>query len=410
MKTFQYLVKENISNDEYTLWKKFLKKKNKDYAEIEGLWRRTQDKKNKKDSGWKNSHDKRRKMLHYINRYTIKKKNNQNNLYLKETYLWISLAFPSNEMKGFLEQIEKGLKKGNWSKRGDLFFNNNLTFSMKNFGNSHTEDKKSNRTFPKDYEIVEITIKTKGMKIPKKIQAHPWEVLSTGIREKDKRKTPKIIKDPKEILKYLPAQVEVGCGPSIECNIPPLHALHAIYRITNPETKKFILSPEQDDLLYKILENQNKFFKNSTLAYKQIILAKPNKTYNSILKLHKKGYFVGDILTNNFDGIPKRLNLKERYLRRYDETHITPKIKFHKHAKSLIVIGSHADRRKVQRSARKQGLKIIYIDPEGYQTRKKWVKYPLESIQAKDILIPMEAKNFLPKLEAILSKIDNTKL
>jgi hypothetical protein len=44
-----------------------------------------------------------------------------------------------------------------------------------------------------------------------------------------------------------------------------------------------------------------------------------------------------------------------------------------------------------QRSARKTGLKIIYIDPEGYMDGDNFISYPLESPQDDDLVIRLKA-------------------
>lgn len=401
-----YICIKNLSSKNYLKWKKFLKKPNKNYSEVEGIWRRSQEKVNKNVSGWTSNKDKRRKILHYINRYSSKKEKEKINLILKETYLWVSLTFPKKEIDKFMLNIKKSLKEGKWREEENNFYSlGKYTFKIEKF-KKHKEDTKEKREFPKDYEFVNLTFKTKGMKINKKILKQPWDVLKSGIRKKDTRKNPKMIKDLNKIKKYFPAQIAIGCGPSIECGIPPLHYLHDVYKITNSNSKKFILDSKEDTAIYEILRNPHRFFEKSTKMYKKIILSKPGITYKVIKELVKKGIIVGEILTNNFDKIPTMMGLKEKYLRRYDEAHIIPKINFHKKAKSLIVLGVHADRRKVQKAARKTGLKIIYIDPEGYKTKDKWVKYPLESPQNNDILIKDEGKKVFPKLLKIL----NTKL
>ncbi|MFH1863445.1 MAG: hypothetical protein ABIJ85_00840 [bacterium] len=89
------------------------------------------------------------------------------------------------------------------------------------------------------------------------------------------------------------------------------------------------------------------------------------------------------------------MNLKERYIRRFDEPQLFPEIDFHSDARSLLVVGAHADRRKVEKSARDRGLQVIYVDPEGYRDKNgRFISYPLESPQDADILIRMTAQQF----------------
>lgn len=90
------------------------------------------------------------------------------------------------------------------------------------------------------------------------------------------------------------------------------------------------------------------------------------------------------------------------YVRRYDETHVIPKIDFHPQAKSLFVIGSHADRRRIQHAARERGLLIVYVDPEGYRIGDQFNNYPLESPRDEDILFRVTADEFANKIREII--------
>lgn len=118
------------------------------------------------------------------------------------------------------------------------------------------------------------------------------------------------------------------------------------------------------------------------------LLANPTLFYKVLAELHNRGSIVGPVFTNNFDGLCLGIGLEEYCLRQYDTIGVYPPVFFHPQAKSLIVIGSHADRRTIQAQARKQGLQIIFIDPEGYNDG---TPYPLESPQDNDILVQMPA-------------------
>jgi len=61
----------------------------------------------------------------------------------------------------------------------------------------------------------------------------------------------------------------------------------------------------------------------------------------------------------------------------------------------LLVVGSHADRRKVQRQAREKGLKIIYADPEGFFDKNKvFTPYPMEAPKDEDLVLQITAEQF----------------
>lgn len=136
--------------------------------------------------------------------------------------------------------------------------------------------------------------------------------------------------------------------------------------------------------------------------HKKIISVKPNSFYETLKKLYDSGFVVGPVITNNFDGLIRQAGIPEKYVRKYSDS-IFPDIVFHKEAKSLIVVGTHADRRHIQQSARRNKLKVIYIDPEGYYRKDgSFACCPLESIKKGDILIREPASVAFCKLKKIL--------
>ena len=251
----------------------------------------------------------------------------------------------------------------------------------------HPEDILSKRSFPNNYRVIEFTFKERSIKLQKRIKHKVWEVLTSGIREKDKRGHPKVLSDLNELAPYLPAQVELGCGPSIDAGIPPLYYLHKIYCVNNPKTHKFVFEVKDDKLIFDLISDYHKFYNKAGKMYLKSITSKVTPFHKMLQTLHKKEVVVGPIITNNFDGLTDLVGLPEMYVRRYDEAHIIPDIKFNSKAKSLIVVGSHADRRKIQKAARLKGLKVIYVDPEGYRKKDGTrTKHRLESCQDDDLL------------------------
>lgn len=49
-------------------------------------------------------------------------------------------------------------------------------------------------------------------------------------------------------------------------------------------------------------------------------------------------------------------------------------------------------------SAREQGLKIIHIDPEGFEQNGSMLSYPKEGIKKDDIVFHTTAANFMKDL------------
>ena len=394
-----FRVKTGLTKNTCDRWQKQFS--NPHRKAIEGLWRRTQDIRNKDLSDWKTSGDMRRRMLQYYDEYEIiEEPNNSYSFCLTKPYIWLHLCFPKEEIASYENKIQASLNKGDWKgEKEGLYSKEDLFLQIDKF-QKHPEDTKKKRVFPKDYCIRELALFSKNGKIPPDVGRHPWEVLRTGIRTKDIRGNPKRIKKLTELTKYLPLQVELGCGPSIEAGIPPLHYLHELYSITDRQTGKFILSPKKDHFVRNLLENPEKFYTEASIPLSSALSAPLTKFFKLLLFLKKTGGLVEPIITNNFDGLTSLYGFKEMYIRKYAETHITPKIEFNPKARGFLVVGSHADRRRIQHSAREQGLQIIYVDPEGYYSKGgRFTKYPLESVQDEDILISMCAEEFATKWE-----------
>lgn len=402
---FPFIAAKNIGKENFLKWQKFYKIRqgNRNCFKEEGLWRRTQEKINKDASGWKIITDKKRRIIHYEHSFDVLKKNGSYDFCLTSVYLWLHLCLPSDEIEKYHNGIIKGQQFSKWwrkvkfGKSQEIYKCGDLFLEIKKL-KKHPRDIEAKRKFPSTYEILEITLRSKGVKKSTAFKKKPWLVLNTGVRTKDKRGNPEICRDIREIIPHLPAQVELGGGASIESGVYPLHFLHEIYSVSD-EKKKFVFSFEKDNLIHMVAGDPYGLLKNFSAIQKSIILSRPGIFYEKLRTLHKKNIFVGPIITNNFDGFVRQIGLKERYIRRYSDN-VEPRIKFHKKAKSLLIVGVHADRRRVQKTARAQGLKIIYIDLEGFECGNgDFIPYLLESPQNKDIIIRKNASHALEMLE-----------
>jgi len=368
----------------------------------EGIWRRTQEEGTQEQSNWKSPLDKRRRMIHFFDEYDVVGENGRCRLIIKNIYLWLCLTLPEQEIKEYLFRLNEQARKHGWGIDEHGFKKDAISINL-NFSEHHPEDQKEHRVFPQGYCTLEATVESSRDFKP---NGHsPWAILNSGIRKKGKRvPNPRVMENIHELLAYAPFQVELGGGASIELGVPPLNHLHTVYAVADPKTKKFIFGKE-DYLLTDLLKDYETFYKEkASLAYGKSLLAQPNQLYQLLAVLHKKGLLVGNVITNNFDGLASLVGLQETYVRSYKDTAIVPKITFAENAKSLLVIGSHADRRLVQAAARRQGLKIIYVDPERYTDYfGRASEYPLETIEKEDILIAKTAGEFAQDLQHALS-------
>lgn len=388
-----FIVLEDLEENLIEKWNKGFLETGRNYSH--GMWFRTQEMLNRKFSGWSGPDDRRRRLIQFYDEYEIE----NNNLCITNCYLWISLAFPEEEIKRYMEHIKMSAEKGSWRmknkntyEKGDILLKFKLNDCLR-------EDRKQNREFPKNYRFLTVTFKSKGYRIPGKITKLPWKLFNQGIRKQEKRGHPEYIKDISVLKKFLPAYLELGCGLSIEAGIDPLYSYHSLYSVQDHKTKKFFLSPEEDYILYEFLENTEMYFEKVSEMYKKMLLAKPTKLHCVIKELIQKGLIIEPILNNNFDGLCEELGLNAVFIRDYVKHFRFKKYRFDKRAKSYWVVGCHADRRLLQGLARKAGLKVIYIDPEYFLENGEKRYYPLEGPKDDDIVINMTGNEFADKLK-----------
>ncbi|MGE5456609.1 MAG: hypothetical protein ACM3O4_05885 [Ignavibacteriales bacterium] len=376
---FPYVVCE-LNKNEIEAFEKYYQKNGK--FDFEGVWFRDQREVNKQNSGWKNESDNRRKVIHFYDTYKII----NNNLVISDSYLYVSERLPISEMNRYLSKIVNELEN-NYSKKDDTYYKDDLEITINKY-DKHPIDE----NYIDNYETVDITIKTKNNNCDH-LYDKLWKLSVKGVREKDKRGNPTYINDITGLKEYLPAQIELGCGPSIEAGIPPLYFLHEVYKVQRHEDGSFYFG-DSDDLIYQVINDTPKRFKLFSNMIMQCLKAKPTCFHETIKNMYQKELFIGRLLNNNFDRLPSRIGIEEKILRIYNIETYFPTIEFDERAKSLICIGTHADRRRVQKQAREKGLKIIYVDCEGFYNNGQFENYLIEGAQENDLILKITATEF----------------
>jgi hypothetical protein len=366
----------------------------------EGIWRRTQHPENAEQSGWAPESSSRRRIVHYRYRYGCSRRH----LELQEFYLYHCLTIPRAEIDIYEKEVVRLLVNGGWARHGSQWRREDLICRPIRYA-VHPKDVEAGRTMPADHASYEVVIRSENCNLADSVINHPWYVLAGGIRIKDRRGNPTIVDDLSSIKQYLPFQVEVGCGTSFEAGVPPLHRLHEIYRVTSrednmPGTYSFTLDPDQDTLLREVLVTPEEKFVELVEMFRAWFLAEPTPALESLKKLAERGHLVGPVITNNFDVLTARAGLDECFVRRYDQR--IPEVPLLPEARSLLVVGNHADRRKVQARARERGMRLFFLDPEGFRLDGQFASYPLESAQTGDILCRKEASAGLTELVRLL--------
>lgn len=390
-----FTVLKNLDESYFERWQKQFVEVNRDY--LESIWRRSEDAES-------STNGKRRRIIHVVDKYDmIANPDDSYDFAVTQAYIWLCSTLPREEMKRYVARINDSLLRGSWNKMDDHWTCGELKFSFK-IVDRHPMDMQAGREFGLDYQTIECTVQSRGFPDDRIAKESPWAVYDSGIRKQGKRvENPTVVTDPSELLDYLPAQIELGGGASLELGVPPLNYFHTVYNLYTKSKDRFAYG-DTDKFLDEFLVSPEQFYsERASLPYARALTAKPNQFYLLMADLYKNDTIVGPVITNNFDGICSLVGLEEMYVRRYDETHIIPDIKFHPEAKSLLVIGSHADRRRIQQAAKDSGLKVIYVDPETYLDHDgNVIPYPLEKIEYDDILVPLAASEFAAKLNLAL--------
>lgn len=367
----------------------------------ESIWRRHQHHSNARLSGWQSAQDCKRRLVHFYDEYDV----NGRAFVLKNAYLWLNWTLPEPHIEEYRHAIAQGLDRGGWSRvetqssdgveralfrRGDLL-------ARVSSCRTHPEDERRGVRQPSDYRNLDLMLKNADYELPAGWSERPWRVFhEVGLRKVLPRGNPSVI-EPEAIAEHLPAQLELGCGPSIEAGIPHLSNLHRIYGVSLPNYG-FIYRAAQDGVL-EVLSNPEAKYGEMTDIYRACLIAGSTPFYQAIGELRERGLLVGPVITNNFDCQCADLGFPEVSLRNYDSGPYYPKIPYDPRARSLLVVGVHADRRLVQMRAREHGLKVIFIDPEEYVAPDgSRIPYPVEAPQDDDLFVRKPASDALTRL------------
>lgn len=366
----------------------------------EGLWRRTQESANADQSGWQQPGDARRRMLHYRYRYGLLTSGSRLCLALTELYIYHSVAYPEAEWVAHRDSVAKALADGGWRRNGKSEWLRDAARCTVTDHHVHPQDVRAGRVLPAGYRVLDVCLTSDGHAPAFATVNLPWHVLAGGMRLKDQRQNPTLVSDLSTLADFLPCQVEVGCGMSVEAGIPPLHRLHEIYRVTNRADHTFVLDPGADTFLHELLATPEQKLPELTEMFRACLLAEPTAGHMALRELRDNGHVVGPVITNNFDGLAVRAGLGECFVRRYDQR--VPPVPFLAEARSLLVIGSHADRRRAQRRARAHGMRVFFLDPEGFWEGERFVPYAVEGALDGDLLCRREAGSALTEFSALL--------
>lgn len=368
--------------------------------DFEGVWFRNQRKENARQSGWTGEGDERRRYIQFYDTYKVIQENNEHFLSVSQSYIYVSSTYPKEETDKYYNKIVSALKENGFKELEENNFNKQDLFVKLIKYNNHPKNQEHNIAFPENYTSVDIVITSPNYEY-QNIYNRMWKLSTKMFRLPGKRGNPTYINSVKDILPYLPAQIEMGCGPSIEVGIPPLYMMHETYKVQNHDTAKFYFGDE-DNLVLNIIKNPQKMYEKFSYVPTVCLQAKPTPAYDIFGEMFKRSHFSGTVLNNNFDRLVKRYGIDEMILRIYNKDTYLPEFNFSENVKSLICIGTHADRRQVQKQAREKGLKIIFIDPEGFYNENGFEPYPIEAPQTGDLILKTTFEQAMQEFKNLL--------
>ncbi|MFD7861514.1 hypothetical protein [Streptomyces sp. NPDC059783] len=394
---FPYPVIEQLDDAQVVAWEKHFAgaAHERPRAIEEGIWRRTQDPANAVQSGWSEGEQGRRRIVHYRYRYDLDYTFPVPRLVLADLYLYTSVLGPTAEIDEYRSNVRYWLIEGGWRQVDDAVWSKGDLRVTVTLHDTHPQDERASRPTPAGFCSLDVVFLSEDFAVTRTVRQMPWNVLAGGIRIKDERGNPTYADDLSELKNFLPFQVEIGCGTSVEAGVPPLHFLHQAYRVTErtdnvmKQTHPFVLSPKNDTLVREMLLDATTKAEELVTMFRVSFLAEPTAAHHALRALHDAGHFVGPVLQHNFDLLAARAGLQEHFVRRYDQK--IPPVPFHAEAKALLVVGLHADRRSVQKRARERGMKVFYVDTEGLEEFGKYMPYPLEGPQNCDVIVKAEA-------------------
>ncbi|MEV7124007.1 hypothetical protein [Kitasatospora griseola] len=405
-----HVVIDSLTPEQSAVWREHFSPEadGRDPGVEEGIWRRTQDPRNAEQSGWSQDENGRRRVVHYRLHYGIDQSRPTDRLVLNELYLYVSWLAPVDEIAAHRSEVEKWLIESRWKFAGEdgSWRRGDLRAVIAEY-DVHPQDERADRDTPLGFRSIDVVIRSVDYHLPRASRNVPWDVLAGGMRVKEERGTPEYAGDLSGLLNHLPFIVEAGCGTSIEAGVPPLHHLHEVYRVTARQSNEltqafpFTLAPAQDILVQELLTDTERKVDDMAGMFRCLLEAEPTQAHRTLKALHDAGHAVGAVATHNFDRLFARAGLPEAFMRRYDQR--TPHMDYPPHAKALLVIGLHADRRAVQARARALGLKVFYLDTEGVTEGGVHKEYLIEGARDGDVIVRSEAIPALRHLAELLN-------
>jgi NAD-dependent SIR2 family protein deacetylase len=164
---------------------------------------------------------------------------------------------------------------------------------------------------------------------------------------------------PAQAAQLFPADLYVGSGLSYEAGLPTLCDMHEIFGVDSHNNDGFTVG-EDDPLPLALAEEGLSRIKKFCSVHTKTLLAEPTEAMRKISALQRCGK-VRNIFTDNVDNLLSKAEAQFERVRGSGVFNERYEAEFG--SDTLIVVGVAADRRQIIRQARKNGLKIVVVNP-----------------------------------------------
>lgn len=205
---------------------------------------------------------------------------------------------------------------------------------------------------------------------------------------------PRLIPESKDydIAEHAPFALCAGSGLSHESGLPLLGSIHNMFEVDSAETGELIFGAE-DGLPARIVTDPEGEFRKFCQFTVDAVRAQPSEPHRLLAQLYRRG-LVRQVFTDNMDDLFAKVDVP------YTQTRLSIfpdryQAEFDPSVNALLVSGVAVDRRDVIKQARRQGLKIIAVNPV-FEVAPH--SRNMDYLRAGDIFFKEEAYKALPKI------------
>jgi hypothetical protein len=158
-----------------------------------------------------------------------------------------------------------------------------------------------------------------------------------------------------------PSVAYVGSGLSYESGLPTLASVHELFGVDRLGDEEFVFGA-RDPIPGQLAESVGATFGRFAGFHLLAAGARPSGSHEELARLYRRG-FITRILTDNVDNLFAKLEVPFTPTRGIGIFNDRFPITFTHEERTLVVVGVAADRRGVIEQARKQGLRIVVVNP-----------------------------------------------